>query len=475
MAVSVADNLIEVRKRLKRAARKAGRDLSEITLIAVTKNVEPRRIKEAVKEGLRVFGENYIQEAQEKIKKIGNKKKKWHFIGHLQKNKARFAVELFDCIHSIDTPALAREINRRTTRPIDVLIQVNITGEKSKYGVSPDEAIEIARIMPGLKNLNLRGLMAIPPAVESPARSRPYFVTIRRLAERINRERIPGVTVHDLSMGMSSDFDIAIEEGATMVRVGTAIFGARESLDKESMKKTPKKTKKTTKAAAEKKSAPTVKAVAAKTTAKTKKAAPPKALSSKKKKAAKKAAAPVKEKPAARKKKTIKAAEKPILKKKTVSKKSAVKAAKKAAPKAKTTALKTIKTTAVKKPAAKKAAVTKKAAKSAASKKSAAQGTKKKNSAAVKGKALKSVKKPAAEKTKKTKTAKSAPKNKTAPKKTALKTAKKTATAKTKAVKTTSKKTTAAKKPAKTAKPAARKKAAPKKPKKTMASRKKAK
>jgi len=240
MAVSLADNLIEVRKRLKKAARKAGRDLSEITLIAVTKNIEPRLIRKAVKEGLRVFGESYIQEAQEKIKKIGRKQKQWHFIGHLQKNKARFAVDLFDCIHSVDTPGLARELNRRATHPIDVLIQVNISGEKSKHGATPEGAVEIARLMPGLKNLNFRGLMAIPPPVDPPERARPYFITLRRLAERINRERIPGVVVHDLSMGMSADFDIAIEEGATMVRVGTAIFGPRE-VEKKTTKKAAKK------------------------------------------------------------------------------------------------------------------------------------------------------------------------------------------------------------------------------------------
>jgi len=278
MALSIAENLIDVRKRLRRAARKAGRDISEITLVAVTKTLDAKEVKAAIKEGLRVFGESYMQEAQEKIKKIGDKQKKWHFIGHLQKNKARFAVELFDCIHSVDTPGLAREINRRTDHTIDVLIQVNISGEKTKHGTTPEGAMEIARLMPELKKLNLRGLMTIPPAVDTPERSRPYFITLRRLAERINRERIPGVVLHDLSMGMSADFDVAVEEGATMVRVGTAIFGPREPAPEKGPAKkpasAPKKTavKKETKAPLKKKTAVKKAAVTKKPASRVKKA-----------------------------------------------------------------------------------------------------------------------------------------------------------------------------------------------------------
>jgi hypothetical protein len=420
MALSLAENLIEVRKRLKRAARKAGRDLSEITLIAVTKNVEPRLIRKAIKEGLRVFGESYIQEAQEKIKKIGRKQKKWHFIGHLQKNKARFAVDLFDCIHSVDTPGLARELNRRTTHPIDVLIQVNISGEKTKHGVTPDEAVELARLMPALKNLNFRGLMAIPPAVDPPERARPYFITLRRLAERINRERIPGVVVHDLSMGMSADFDIAIEEGATMVRVGTAIFGPRET---------------------EKKAAPKAAKKEAKGTKTTKKAA-----------AAKKPAATAKKKSEATPKKT-KSAAKPALKAKktaTTPKKTAktAKSAQKAAPVKKTTATKKAATKAIK---PKKATASKKTAKASAKKTTAtrkaatkAKSTKATKTAAEPKKTAKAVgtKKTAA--TRKTAAKKTPAKAKAAPKKTGAARGKKAASA-TKKSAATSKKTTAPK------------------------------
>ncbi len=411
MAVSLGENLMEVRKRLKRAARKAGRDISEITLITVTKTIEPRLIKKAIKEGLRVFGESYIQEAQEKIKKIGTKEKKWHFIGHLQKNKARFAVDLFDCIHSVDTPGLARELNKRASRTIDILIQVNISGEKTKHGATPDEAIEIARLMPSLKNLNFRGLMAIPPAVDPPERARPYFITLRRLAERINRERIPGVVVHDLSMGMSADFDIAIEEGATMVRVGTAIFGPREVEEK---KPAPKAARKKTKSAKEpKKAAPTKKAAAKKT------AAPPK----KKPLSAKKTSKPAKK--AATPKKTTTPA-----KKKALSAKKASKPAKKSPASGK-------KTTSAKKAATKKTGATALKKKAPATKPTKKATTKK----TARAKATASTKKKAAPSpravTKKTAAKKSAPKKTgatTANKKTA-KPAKKTTAADKKAAK----------------------------------------
>ncbi len=365
MALSLAENLIEVRKRLKRAARKAGRDLSEITLIAVTKNVEPRLIRKAIKEGLRVFGESYIQEAQEKIKKIGRKQKKWHFIGHLQKNKARFAVDLFDCIHSVDTPGLARELNRRTTHPIDILIQVNISGEKTKHGATPDEAVELARLMPTLKSLNFRGLMAIPPAVDPPERARPYFITLRRLAERINRERIPGVVVHDLSMGMSADFDIAIEEGATMVRVGTAIFGPRETEKKTTPKAAKKEamgTKTAKKAAAAKKPAAAAKEKAEPAPKKAKSAAKPAVKAKKTAATAKKTA------------KTAKSAKKATtIKKATAAKKTAAKAVKpKKTAAAKKTAKAGVKTSAKKTTAKAKAAPKKTVAASRGKKTSAA-------------------------------------------------------------------------------------------------------
>ena len=231
VAVPVYDNLLKVRERIERAARLAGRNPDDIRLVAVTKTVDIKRIREAVRAGLRCFGENYVQESEEKIEKVKHQTVKWHFIGHLQKNKARFAVELYDMIETVGGLSLAAEINRRTSSPIDILIQVKISDEKTKGGVTPREVPELAAAIGAMKNLNLKGLMAIPPFNENPELSRPYFTTLRRIAERVNSERIPGVTLTELSMGMSADFDVAIEEGATIIRVGTALFGERQKKD----------------------------------------------------------------------------------------------------------------------------------------------------------------------------------------------------------------------------------------------------
>jgi pyridoxal phosphate enzyme (YggS family) len=231
MPGTVSENLIAVRDRIRKAAYRAGRDPSEITLVAVTKGVEAKKVKEALSLGVTDIGENYVQEAVEKKEKIGKAKAgraRWHFIGHLQKNKAKFAVELFDVIHTVDSVDLAKELDKRAQGPQDVLIEVNISREKTKSGVDGEGAVKLARAMAGMKNLRLKGIMSIPPPSETPEMSRPYFVTLRRLAERINKEKIPGVAIRELSMGMSADFEVAIEEGATMVRVGTAIFGPRE-------------------------------------------------------------------------------------------------------------------------------------------------------------------------------------------------------------------------------------------------------
>lgn len=231
---TISENLITVMDRINKAARKAGRQPNEVQLIAVTKTVEVKRIKEAIASGLRVFGENYVQEAQEKASKIKDGSARWHFIGHLQKNKAKLAVELFDVIHTVDSLELATELNKRAKEPVDVLIEVNIAREKTKTGVDSEGAVKLARAFANFPNLRLKGLMTIPPLTEDPEGSRPYFVTLRRLAERINKEHIPGVFLKELSMGMSSDFEVAIEEGATMIRVGTAIFGSREVPAKKS-------------------------------------------------------------------------------------------------------------------------------------------------------------------------------------------------------------------------------------------------
>lgn len=228
MPTSVYDNLLKIKERMEKAARKVGRDPEEITLVAVTKNVAIKKVREGIKGGIRVLGENYVQETQEKREKIKLKTIKWHHIGHLQKNKAKLAVTLYDMIHSVDSPGLAKELNKKALDGIDVLIQVKLSDEKTKGGVTPDEAVELAEVIAGFSNLRLKGLMTIPPFNEDPERTRPYFTTLRRVAERINRERIPGVVLTELSMGMSADFEVAIEEGATMVRIGTALFGERK-------------------------------------------------------------------------------------------------------------------------------------------------------------------------------------------------------------------------------------------------------
>lgn len=236
MAGTIAENLINVMDRVKRAARRAGRDPAEVSLIAVSKTVDVKRVKEAISAGVTAFGENYVQEAQEKIQKIKDRSIDWHFIGHLQKNKAKIAVEVFDCVHTVDSIELAVELNKRAEKPLDILIEVNLAREKTKTGVDAEGAVKLARALQGLEGLRPRGLMTIPPYFEAPEASRPYFVTLRRLAERINKERIPGITLRDLSMGMSNDFEVAIEEGATMVRIGTAIFGPRKEPEKKAVR-----------------------------------------------------------------------------------------------------------------------------------------------------------------------------------------------------------------------------------------------
>lgn len=227
MSSNITDNIAIINEKISKATKRSGRDPKEITLLAVTKNVELARIKKAISAGVRLFGENYIQEAKEKIEKIRRSSVVWHFIGHLQKNKVKYAIELFDMIQTVDSFELAKEIDKKAKNPIDILIEVSIAGEKSKAGIKKDRVIDLARKISELKNLSLKGLMTIPPYSDNPQLSRPYFVTLRRLAERVNKERISGVTMNTISMGMSNDFEVAIEEGSTMVRIGTAIFGER--------------------------------------------------------------------------------------------------------------------------------------------------------------------------------------------------------------------------------------------------------
>ncbi len=227
--MSIEENLKRIGERVAAAAKRAGRDPLAVKLIAVTKTIEPERIREAVTAGARVLGENRVQEAKEKIEKLGPIAS-WHLIGHLQSNKAKYAVKLFDLIHSVDNIGLAREIDKQAAKMgkvQDVLIEVSIAGEAAKAGVAIPEATALVREAATLKHISIKGLMTVPPLLDDPEAVRPYFRKLREMAESIARENIPGVSMQELSMGMSGDFEVGIEEGATMVRVGTAIFGKR--------------------------------------------------------------------------------------------------------------------------------------------------------------------------------------------------------------------------------------------------------
>jgi len=223
----VRENLLRVTERIEKATRRAGRSPGEIKLVAVSKTVDAGRIREAIEAGVSILGENYVQEAQKKIEEIG-KPVSWHFIGHLQSNKAKVAVRLFDAVHCVDSLPLAEDLNRRAQqadRKMPVMIEVNLSGETTKFGTEEEKVMTLAQAILKLDHLSLDGLMTMPPYFDDPGMSRPYFVQLRALKERLAAGGIP---LKDLSMGMSNDFEVAIEEGATYVRVGTAIFGERK-------------------------------------------------------------------------------------------------------------------------------------------------------------------------------------------------------------------------------------------------------
>ncbi len=219
--IDVPANLARVQERIRRAAERAGRAPEGILLVGVSKLVDVERIRSAVAAGLPALGENRVQEANEKIRHLG-RPVPWHLVGHLQTNKARDAVLLFDVIQSVDRLELARELHRRAAaagKVVDVLVQVNVAGERTKGGFAPEEIKGALEELAGLSGLSVRGLMTIPPAVESAELARGWFRRLRELRDAAG-------LLH-LSMGMSGDFEVAVEEGATMVRVGTAIFGPR--------------------------------------------------------------------------------------------------------------------------------------------------------------------------------------------------------------------------------------------------------
>lgn len=228
-SMSIADNLKSVRDRIDAAARRAGRDPSSVKLVVVTKTVDAGRVREAAAAGAKILGENRVQEAKEKIEQLGPIAS-WHLIGRLQSNKAKYAVRLFDLIHSVDNIELAKELDRqaeKTGKVQDVLVEVSIAGEAAKAGVSVADAAGLVRETAKLEHIAVKGLMTMPPFSENPEDARPYFRRLRELASAIAKENIANVSMRELSMGMSGDFEAAVEEGATLVRVGTAIFGER--------------------------------------------------------------------------------------------------------------------------------------------------------------------------------------------------------------------------------------------------------
>jgi len=230
--MSVAQNLNAVKDRIAAAAKRAGRDPASVVLVAVSKTVDDARIREAIAAGAAVLGENRVQEAREKIERL-DAIASWHLIGRLQSNKAKYAVRLFDLIHSVDSVALAQELDRQAGKigkRQDILIEVSIAGEEQKAGVATDGVPALVREAAKLPNLRVRGLMTMPPYSEDPEASRPYYRRLRELADSITKEAVPHVSMEMLSMGMSNDFEVAIEEGATLVRVGTAVFGERQAL-----------------------------------------------------------------------------------------------------------------------------------------------------------------------------------------------------------------------------------------------------
>jgi hypothetical protein len=220
--LSLLEDVSGIYKRMSHAAMRAGRDPGEVRLVAVTKTVGPGMIKEAYDLGLRAFGESRVQEAEGKIEALKGLAAEWHLIGHLQRNKAKKAVALFDLIHSVDSVELMAILNKNAAESGKiqrVLIQVNIAGERQKHGVGEAETDNLVSEAAGMKNIRVEGLMTIPPYTEDPEGSRPYY---RRLRELVDKNGL-----REASMGMTHDFEVAIEEGATLVRVGTAIFGER--------------------------------------------------------------------------------------------------------------------------------------------------------------------------------------------------------------------------------------------------------
>jgi hypothetical protein len=231
--MSAKENIADIQRKIATAANRSGRKANDVVLIAVTKTFGPDRIREAYDAGLRLFGENRVQEFAGKMKELTDlKAAEWHMIGHLQSNKASKAAELFSAIDSVDSVRLAERLNAAAAergKKLKVLVEINLGGEAAKSGVDPDsqELWQLLESAPKWSQLQIQGLMTVPPFTENPEGARPYFRRLRELRDQISARKLAAVGLDVLSMGMSHDFEVAIEEGSTCVRLGTAIFGER--------------------------------------------------------------------------------------------------------------------------------------------------------------------------------------------------------------------------------------------------------
>ena len=227
--VDIRANVKRVKERVAEAALRAGRDPSEITIVAVSKNFPVEAIEEAIEAGITDIGENRVQEAEAKFNRIG-RVVRWHMVGHLQRNKVKKALNIFDLIHSVDSVRLLEELEKRAAQRgevVEVLVQVNTSGEETKFGLKPEEVEGFMEIAAQKEHVRVLGLMTIGPLVDDPEKARPCFAMLREIKERIEGMKLPNVEMRHLSMGMTNDFEVAIEEGADMVRIGRAIFGPR--------------------------------------------------------------------------------------------------------------------------------------------------------------------------------------------------------------------------------------------------------
>ncbi len=226
----ICDSIEQIRGRIAKGCRVAGRDPADVALLAVSKTFSAEHVAEVVRHGVTDVGENYVQELLQKRSSLNDDRIRWHFIGHLQSNKVKHVIDWIHLIHAVDSVGLAREISQRAAkagRTIDILLEVNTTGEKSKFGLAPIHTVEFVKSLADMENIRISGLMTIGPFLPDPEGSRPMFRQLRLLKDEISRLQQPNVSMKHLSMGMTGDFEVAIDEGATIIRIGTAIFGSR--------------------------------------------------------------------------------------------------------------------------------------------------------------------------------------------------------------------------------------------------------